>query len=387
MPPERRVWLPRGSIYIMTGRSRTDWKHAIYRTGAAGLVGSGTAAPPPWNPLGWRRSWTFRATKVFQLATLRRELRSAPLSTRASLVARIAAQMESYPPKKDGFTATCNASDLEALEAAAARMLRFIDMSAAAQGSRVPPADVRVPLDNFAPQMWALYDGSGGSATSISEHSSATTKVASVPGSIDTGAAATADSRGRLSALPGPKGFAFSGFGGSAREVVTLVGGSSGDAPGCMSSIGLGTFPQGYGLGFENARDGGEARGSGGGRRGDRGACHVATPGASTLSSWLASGRSRSSVAAPIKASGAPTVMASFAVSGGASAAAATGVPSEVVVIDDSDDCEEDSASNSATDVRGHVRASGEPHALKAPRLSSPSPTVGQKRGRGDSSS
>ena len=355
MPLERRVWLPRGSIYIMTGRSRTDWKHAIYRTGASGLIGSGMAAPPPWNPLGWRRSWTFRATKVFQLATLRRELRSAPISTRASLIARIAAQMESYPPKKDGYTATCNARDLEVLEAAAARMLRFIDTCAAAQDSRVPPADIRIPLENFAPEVRAMYDGSGASAASFSRHS-----------------------------VPGPKGFAFSGFGGSSREVVALAGpggGGSGDAPVSGDGVGLGAFPQGYGLGFENARDGGAGfRGSGGGRGVGRMASHTASPGASTLSSWLAAGRSRSSVAAQSQACAAPSAMASLAVRGSESAAA-TGVAGEVIVIDDSDG----SATGAAecADVRGHEGASKEPHELEAPPPSSPSPTAGQKRARG----
>jgi hypothetical protein len=267
-PVDRRVWLPRGSIYIMTGLSRTDWKHGVFRTGKAGLSGGEDAPAPAWNPHGWRRSWTFRATKVYQLVALRRELRSATPATRAALVNRIAAQEVHYPPKKNGYSATCSALDIEVLTTAAERMLAFIG-SCAAAATRIPAAWSRFPLEALPASVRALYEASEAAALMHSESSESTMST---------------DTAGQH------RGFAISGFGGTMREVVG--GGKDGDidAP-------LGAFPQGYGLGFENARDGfSKGGGSGADTRGVAAAgVSSATTGSrgggrGSLAAWLSRG-------------------------------------------------------------------------------------------------
>ena len=297
----------------MSGRSRIDWKHAIFRTGMRGLRDDSMSEPPAWNPLGWRRSWTFRATKVYQLAALSRELRVAPPSSRAALLARIASQKESYPPKKDGYASVCNKADIEALEAAAARMLRFIDSCDAARSSRVPPPDIRAPLSEFAPEVRPLYDGSV-SATSVSG-SAAEPDAATHPVQHASGG--------------GGSGFAISGFGGSSVCRDRFSGGST--------TI-LGAFPEGYGFGFENARTGnsGSAGGSASkgsaiaeGRKASDRTSHTSASSAS-LALWLTKGREASSreqssgVTAATNLSPAKTHGAGV-------------IPPVVVVIDDSD--------------------------------------------------
>jgi len=37
--PHKHVWLPRGSIYIMSGLSRFEWKHGVFRVGKRGEWG------------------------------------------------------------------------------------------------------------------------------------------------------------------------------------------------------------------------------------------------------------------------------------------------------------------------------------------------------------
>ena len=34
--PNKHVWLPRGSMYIMSGLSRFEWKHGVFRVGKKG---------------------------------------------------------------------------------------------------------------------------------------------------------------------------------------------------------------------------------------------------------------------------------------------------------------------------------------------------------------
>ena len=80
--------LPRRSIYIMSGESRTLWKHGIRPQTASRLAAF--SAPPPWNPLGARRSIILRCQKAFSDACLQQQLARTPDDTR--LRERIAAQ-------------------------------------------------------------------------------------------------------------------------------------------------------------------------------------------------------------------------------------------------------------------------------------------------------
>lgn len=86
--------LRRRSIYVMTGDSRWAWQHGLSRIGNNDYS-KVKEDPPAWNPLGWRRSWTFRSTKVFQIETLRAQALRVPSGSaeRMALNARIAAQM------------------------------------------------------------------------------------------------------------------------------------------------------------------------------------------------------------------------------------------------------------------------------------------------------
>ena len=62
--------LPRRSIYIMEGDSRTKWKHAIFKIGKA--AGARADKPPLWNPQSFRRSITLRCTKTYNEMELER---------------------------------------------------------------------------------------------------------------------------------------------------------------------------------------------------------------------------------------------------------------------------------------------------------------------------
>ena len=125
----RRVWLPRRSVYIMSGKSRFEWTHGVFRVGKASLSGSDLAAPPAWNPNNWRRSWTFRSTKVYQLEDLKRRLKGLNFGSpeHRALSERLAAQMVHYPPKKQNYEAVCTVSDLQAMVYAANATLDNVD--------------------------------------------------------------------------------------------------------------------------------------------------------------------------------------------------------------------------------------------------------------------
>ena len=101
------IELPRRSIYIMSGPSRTDWRHAISPIE--------DKSPPSlnWNP-GFRRSLTMRTVKWYSNAVLQIRLRKArtneDIPAAAALVKRINAQnvfkkgvskaeMESFYPR------------------------------------------------------------------------------------------------------------------------------------------------------------------------------------------------------------------------------------------------------------------------------------------------
>ena len=96
---EVHVPLPRRGIYIMTGPSRTAWKHSVDQVGV-GAVGR----LPHWNPLGHRRSFTFRCTKTYEVEALKHELAACGPghdAAAAALRARIAAQTVAKQPGKN----------------------------------------------------------------------------------------------------------------------------------------------------------------------------------------------------------------------------------------------------------------------------------------------
>ena len=86
-----RVQLPRRSMYIMSGQSRTDWKHGIMKQ-------KPTNQPPVWNKLNMRKSLTFRSTKVFSDVYLERQIQieTDPMK-RQELVLRQTAQAKFKP--------------------------------------------------------------------------------------------------------------------------------------------------------------------------------------------------------------------------------------------------------------------------------------------------
>lgn len=89
-----RIILPRRSAYSMADDSRTKWQHSVQRVGYDAFGKLETV--PSWNILSERRSWTFRATKVYGLESLRRSLSEcAPEDSikREAFNARIRAQM------------------------------------------------------------------------------------------------------------------------------------------------------------------------------------------------------------------------------------------------------------------------------------------------------
>ena len=83
------IELPRRSIYIMSGPSRTDWKHAI------SPIEDKSPPSQNWNP-GFRRSLTMRTVKWYSDAVLQIRLRKAQTNEDfpavAALVERIDAQ-------------------------------------------------------------------------------------------------------------------------------------------------------------------------------------------------------------------------------------------------------------------------------------------------------
>jgi hypothetical protein len=83
------IELPRRSIYIMSGPSRTDWRHAI------SPIEDKSPPSQNWNP-GFRRSLTMRTVKWYSDAVLQNRLRKAQTNedfpAAAALVERIDAQ-------------------------------------------------------------------------------------------------------------------------------------------------------------------------------------------------------------------------------------------------------------------------------------------------------
>lgn len=84
------IELPRRCFYVMQGESRTLWQHSLEEVGVASV-----GPPPPWNPLGLRRSLTFRTTKTYGVEWLKAMLAACSaeqVEEAAALRARIAEQ-------------------------------------------------------------------------------------------------------------------------------------------------------------------------------------------------------------------------------------------------------------------------------------------------------
>jgi hypothetical protein len=239
--PLRRVWLPRGSLYIMSGRSRFEWTHGVYRVGKAGLSGSAAAVPPHWNPQNWRRSWTFRSTKVYQLCDLKRQQSQHAFGSGdyRKLGERIQAQMEHYPPKKDNYEATCTADEIRAMEATAKLTMASVDRLPH-RFSRLLSREARFLSTRALQELYLASDlgeedqhgGAGGGGGAGGSSSSSSSSAAGVGGRY--------------------VGFSTSGFGGSTGEG-RAVGGGGVKPSSTVTTSGL--FPQGYGLGHLGARE------------------------------------------------------------------------------------------------------------------------------------
>ena len=115
-----KIRIPRRSIYIMTGPSRTEWKHGISKMSTKNL--KDFPSYPEWNPLGMRRSLTLRCTKAVSDAFLARELQKTPDDTR--IKARLDEQKQYRP--QIGSKRMKN-SDLVILRKHATQHLAIID--------------------------------------------------------------------------------------------------------------------------------------------------------------------------------------------------------------------------------------------------------------------
>ena len=84
------IEIPRRSIYIMSGPSRTDWKHEISK------IADTSPPSPEWNPRGFRRSLNLRTAKWYSDAVLQLRLQNAQTNEDdpavAQLIKRIKAQ-------------------------------------------------------------------------------------------------------------------------------------------------------------------------------------------------------------------------------------------------------------------------------------------------------
>ncbi len=75
------VYIPPGSVYIMSGESRYDYKHGILKMTKKRLAEiDSKESSRVWNPLGLRRSLTLRSTKVYSDMMLRDLLSKAKTS-------------------------------------------------------------------------------------------------------------------------------------------------------------------------------------------------------------------------------------------------------------------------------------------------------------------
>lgn len=104
--PRVNVDMPRRSLYVLSGASRTEWRHGVNRVGG----GVGAALAPSWNPQRTRRSLTLRASKTFNVTSLRRELSAlgptGNAAAAAALQSRIDHELENTEQENKDWLAT-----------------------------------------------------------------------------------------------------------------------------------------------------------------------------------------------------------------------------------------------------------------------------------------
>jgi hypothetical protein len=104
----RRIILPRKSIYVFSGNSRYDYKHAISKIN---LVPGVEHANKSWNPTGIRRSFTLRSTKVYETVVLEKRLKKEGPNKVLNEMIR---ENKLYKPRGDyGETRSLSASEIE----------------------------------------------------------------------------------------------------------------------------------------------------------------------------------------------------------------------------------------------------------------------------------
>jgi len=130
--------LPRRCCFVMTGASRTAWKHSVSKVLPPA---SGAAAPPSWNPLGVRRSLTLRSTKTYNYEALAAQLPACSGNAAATTLQqqRMAAQRIHWPEKHDNGNAY-SITEVEQVKARADKLLREL----ASGGSLHAPASRRL---------------------------------------------------------------------------------------------------------------------------------------------------------------------------------------------------------------------------------------------------
>ena len=79
----QNIYLPRRSIYIMSGASRVAWKHGICKVSKEN-GGTKDAPAPSWNPEGKRRSLTLRSTKTYNCTWLQKQIDASQLKENIS---------------------------------------------------------------------------------------------------------------------------------------------------------------------------------------------------------------------------------------------------------------------------------------------------------------
>ena len=110
------VKMPARAIYVMLDDSRHKWKHGVLKQTTNRLAE--LPASPAWNPHGYRRSITFRCTKVFSDVMLGRVTNPSP-----TLQRRIRAQKKLYATGKQHGSKKLSKPQLQATVAEEAQYI------------------------------------------------------------------------------------------------------------------------------------------------------------------------------------------------------------------------------------------------------------------------